>query len=654
MGMFFITKRRAISIYLVIFAIIMTIIAFSRPFTPIGEWDDYSLPVASMLNDYNFGISSEDIDFYTRLFPELSQYIDYFSISPFTTKSGSGQMTYYFPTYSVLCIPATFFLWLLHVPRSFAFALTNIIVLLFSLWFLCKHLRTTDLKKNICIVALTINPIVFYISWASAEVLIYALLIMCMVCWYNKWYKRAAIFVSIAGTLNPTIMSIGIVMIFDYFLYIIRKKSASQNMIEYLASAFLDIVKFGCCFSVALVPMVYNYYNIGHINLSSTVVGLDNIKSVLLRAIAYLFDLNYGILPYFAFILGLSVLLAVGACFKKHFDFIVRFLSFLGLVFAYSIMMHINCGMSGIARYNAWSSAIIVLSVVLYYDEILSRKMMIDVCKNVIYVGIVITGCIVIMYNPYRAENAPYVYMAPIAECVLEYTPEVYNPLFSTFNSRVSHLDGAYDYWESMPIIYEDDDGYVRKILADSTNKEDLSRILFAANGKRDYLEREINSLNGDAEYINFPKKEKIVKATKYELGTPLSFSSLDDGVDEYIIRGFSNHEEWGTWTDGHTAVMRFSITSNCEEVLGIISGGAFNNEQKIEVYVNNTKVFSDDSFAGGNIEFTFKNPGSDCPVELRLELPDAISPTAFGSSDVRVLGLGVQSMCFLERKYDL
>ena len=50
-----------------------------------------------------------------------------------------------------------------------------------------------------------------------------------MVFWYNGWYRRAAVAISVAGTLNVTILSVGFVMIAEYFYKKIFKKGKREK-----------------------------------------------------------------------------------------------------------------------------------------------------------------------------------------------------------------------------------------------------------------------------------------------------------------------------------------------------------------------------------------------------------------------------------------
>ena len=123
---------------------------------------------------------------------------------------------------------------------------------------------------------LSINPVMFYYCWPSGEVLIYSFLAIGIVFWYNKWYKLAAVFVSLAGTLNVTIMSIGIIMIVEYMISLLKKKSEKIEWKEFIKNNFFRVIQYGSCYIIGLVPMAYFYYNTGYINLTSSYENIYN------------------------------------------------------------------------------------------------------------------------------------------------------------------------------------------------------------------------------------------------------------------------------------------------------------------------------------------------------------------------------------------
>lgn len=323
------------------------------------------------MNGNGFGISPDDIIIYKKIFPEWAGYIDRYILSPFLTKGGA-QMPWYFPVYAIACIPVTLLLQAMDMPTIFAFHYTNITFLILSLIMVWKCMHISEKRKAFLIALLSVNPIIFYIGWPSAEVFIYSALVAAFVSWYNRWYMRAAIFVSIAGMLNPTIMSIGFFMIAEYFWGLLKSRNKEIPWKEFLKNEWRGIVEYGCCYVIGLVPMAYNYYHTGHINLTASAGWhIPENENTLDRFLSYLFDLNYGILPYFCVLLIIAILLCIPAVLHRKWRYIGWFIAFAVNVYFYSIFHHINSGMDGITRYNAWGIVPLIFAVCLLFDQIL-------------------------------------------------------------------------------------------------------------------------------------------------------------------------------------------------------------------------------------------------------------------------------------------
>lgn len=503
-------RKSWMTVYLLIyFSVIFMYCSMNVP-NPIGEWDDYSLPVASLLHEHNFSITESDIAAYKKLFPEWSEKIDHYSLSGYVTKGG-GEMTWYFPVYSAICIPFVIILKALKLSAIYAFSYTNIAVLMLSLLIVYKYLNIKESKRNLLILALSIHPVIFYLGWISAEVFAYSCLIITMVCWFNKWYKRAALAVSVAGMMNPTILCVGIIMIIEYLFKLIKNKNKEVGFWEYMKGNTKKVISYGSCYIIALVPLLYNYYHTGHINLTASYSAFVHGKeSVGQRFLSYIFDLNYGLFPYFMFIVMLAAGMMIVSLIHKNW----RFLEWMSVLFLnivlYAINMHINCGISGIARYNVWVSAVLIFAVIVYYEAVFHNLKAHIFIKGWLLTGICVTGFIVYTYGPYRASETSYVYMTPVAEIVLDKFPELYNPLHSSFQTRVAHVNGGYDY--QTPIVYIAKDGYVRKILASEKDRENLIQNYVSAGGYDEWFHNKIWELSDSEEYITVPKKYKIVQ----------------------------------------------------------------------------------------------------------------------------------------------
>lgn len=471
----------------------------------IGEFDDYSLTAVSLMTEHNIGISSYDIQVWKQIFPEWANSEGLIRMSTLHTKGGQ-ELAWYFPTYSATCIPMIKLLQFLRLPAVYAFVYTNFILLIVSLVIVYKCLKVDELSKFILVLLLSINPIVFYLSWPSAEVFIYAMLVITMVSWYNGWYKRAALAVSMAGMLNPTIMSIGMIMIAEYLIKCWKQREVKENIFRFFIHHMKQLVSYGVCFVPALIPMAYNWYNTGYINLTAADPAFTHAtESVVERTLAYLFDLNHGILPYYMILLPLGIGFLVLAILRKKWLYLEWMLAFFVNIVLYSIMIHINCGMSGIARYNAWSAVLLIFSVGIFSRQLLSHKITQKIIIGVLAISIILSAKIVYEYGPVAANRTEYCKFTPIARYVLDNHPTWYNPLRSTFNSRTTNIDGGYIY--NTPIVYTAADGYVRKILATKKDVDFLRTEYCSDNGHNDWFIKQLEQLTDEESYISIPRK---------------------------------------------------------------------------------------------------------------------------------------------------
>lgn len=498
-------------IYIVLFLAAMLMYAGIHETYRMGEWDDYSLPVVSILFERQFTVDAETLANYPRIFPEWADLIGDYELSGFFTSNGR-ELTWYFPTYSILCIPMTIALWLMKLPRIYAFSFTNIAILVVALLVVFKCLQASDMRRLLLILLLSIHPAVFYLNYVGAEVTIYSFLIMGAVFWYNRQYHRAAIFVSLAGTMNATVLAVGIVMILEYLVRLFRKeRQAGASFAVMIKKNLGRIIGYGCCYIIGIIPMLYNLILTGHINLTASYDRFTTGKETTLeRFVSYLFDLNYGMLPYLPVVIILLFVLFILAIFKKHFRYIEWTLTGFVLVMLYAVMVHINSGMDAIARYNVWGSVLFIFAVTLFFDEILTKPTLQKIVAFLLSLDILWSGFIVWWYGPNRADNTAYIFMNPLAVKVLEHSPALYSPLHSTFASRTLYEDGCYEY--DTPVVYKSyEDGTVRKVLATS---DDASRLLAeysSASGYDDWWEAQVSKLTEKETYISVPKKYQIV-----------------------------------------------------------------------------------------------------------------------------------------------
>ena len=627
--------------YLIAFAVIMIFYASIYPPSPIGEWDDYSLPVASIIRGHNISIDDADVAYYKELFPDWAVYIDSYELSDFTTRKG-GEMTWYFPVYGLLCIPFVGILSLLGLPAIYTFPYTNIALLMTALVVVVCCLKAGRLKRLALAVMLSVNPIVFYISWPSGEVCIYAFMVIGLTFWYNKSWKRAAFFLSVAGMLNPTILAVGIVMIFEYFLVLFLKKEKGVPLYKHLVHNLPGIVSFGLCFVIGIIPMAYNYYNTGHINLTAAYPDfLQGSETTFERFVSYLLDLNYGILPYFSLLLVSGIILVVPAVIRGIWRYLIWLGAFLVNVALYSVMVHINSGMSGISRYNAWGATTFIFAVVMFFGEIIRSSRGKWAQRAVIMAGAFLTGLIVLNYSPFKAYKVSEIRFTPIARWVLDHFPEIYNPLHSTFYIRTTYTPNGYGF------VYRDDQGMVRKMLVTPGEKEPVLDTYYDETDQNAWLASEFDSMKDGAHYISADRKHHIVPMGTYQAGDVILFYSEEASYARYVISGLSDQGQEATWTEGGRLVMGFRMPESAGKTvhLDMKTTEVFNAPQHVIATVNDVEVYNEMYTGEQDLEFDFACP-EDGIVHLTFELPDAVSARELGLSlDERVLGLNIQQI---------
>lgn len=478
-----------------------------------AEFDDYALPSISIMKDFSFSFTRETLEDFKRFFPEYAIWIEVEPLQTanywedgknilYTTKDGNRMLTWYFPTYSAFAIPFIKIMQLFKLNNAYAYVYLNVFFFFAFLYLILNYLKINEIKKLFLILLVTLNPIILYLRFVSNETLLYSLIGICFIFWHRRSYYRAAFFISLAGTMNNTVMIVGLGIILTFFYELFKKYEF--KILKAIKDNIKPIIYLGLCFIISMFPMIYFYYHTGHINLTSAVMGTTD--GSLERFIAYLFDLNFGFLPYYTFIFLISIVMLVVAFKKKQWNYIGLFTIFLFITYLYSLVFHINCGMLAIARYNAWNAIIMIFAVILCIDKIFDKKLTMYICNLFIIISIVLS-VIVVKEN----KNISSVQFTTVASLVLKNYPQLYNPLFSTFNSRLNNIDGGYHY--TTPLIFTDKNGYIRKILASKKDIDELKNIYKGLDKKSaEFFKNELNNLSNEESYISIDRRYKIIK----------------------------------------------------------------------------------------------------------------------------------------------
>lgn len=492
------------TIILIAFLIIYTCIAFKYIHTSYtnfkfqGEYDSYMLPTISIINHGSMIIMEEDILQAATDFPECYYYLKqrFDSQNMAVTKDGRGLNPFYYCTYSVVCIPIKLLLKLLHLPQIYAFPLTNWGLLLFSFLFVYRNLNVNSASKVLCVALLATSPIFNYIIWCSAEVFIFCMLTLSLVYYLNYKYKRAALFLSLAGTLNVTVMFLGFIMIGDFFYHLWKTNDG-----RFLSKKnLLTTLTFGACFLPVFLPFIHNMIYVSEVNATFHMFQIDGLLG---RFSAYLFDLNFGIFLYMPILLLLLLFVLWSAIKNKNGRCIWLAFSMFGVILMYSLAHHINCGMTGASRYGAWTTPFLIILIISFFPYNFVKQWTYVIAFSI---SVIVTAVLTLTLTQGHME------LSNVSRFVLNHAPGLYNPLYSTFNNRVNEIDGGYNYTDALPIIYHEEYGSIRKVLLTKNDGNMLIPQLYGDEQSISYFANQLEQMPSDdkAHYISVPTKYNV------------------------------------------------------------------------------------------------------------------------------------------------
>jgi hypothetical protein len=486
-----------------------------------GESDDYVIATISLLQHGSLDIREDDI---CKLESEgysdwLSEYVrDNFENNRYINDVYGRQYPFYMGTYSISVLPIRLINEIFNLPQTYTYHISN--VLYYALALLVVYLCFKQTRKNVflAVLLLACSPVFVYISWASAEMFICSLMIVSLVFFVNGNRHLSALFMSIAATLNITICGFGLVIIADYFVYLYNKEKETKeklNIINLIKDNWKNIFGFAIFFLPALITPLWNLY---HYHKITPQIGMAQFDIFWLkRFFAYLFDLNFGFLPYFPILLILFILIVIVEMYKRDRQTILLAFGFFVVVFLYSAMGHINCGMTAMSRYNSWSFPFLVLMVVSQYGKLFQKRKI----QQIVLLSMFLSSCttLILTKSVMDYNGGSYVYFTPISKFFLDKAPFLYNPYPFTFISRNEHYDGGYDYNANTPFVYFTDDGFARKILIPPKCNNPKSYFNFNLSTSEDdmnWLNKQAQKLKksnaSDWKYINITSNRNIIR----------------------------------------------------------------------------------------------------------------------------------------------
>lgn len=616
---------------------------------PTGEAGSFTLATVSLIESGDFVITEEEYEQTIQLMPSHKSYLDWY-FHDFMPKDDDGnRYPWYFGIYSILCIPIFVLLNLLHLDVTYSFAITNALLLSGALYVVYRACELSKGLRLLLVLFLGFSPVIRYIQWQSYEVATCSFVMVSMVFWFTGRRNLGALCLALAGTMNPTAMAFGIFMILEYFFERLQEDCWDvAKFVRRCVADWKEIGLYALCFVPCLVPVAITYWYFESFNMVA-MTGITDYAGAPSRMLAYLFDLNLGLLPYVPLLLVLFVAVGLCAIYKGAWKYVFAVVGVVATIAAFSLTFHINCGMTGIARYNSWLMPMMLCTVVF---AVQTKVFIPKLCSTAITaLGLSVCWCLftvgVVAYGDLKGHAF---YWSPYAEKVMSVAPQWYNPLPSTFNCRTNHIDGGYTITE--PVIYEGQDGYVRKVLVPTALGVDALDNLVVGEQDQAVFAKECEKLQTEKEfcYLNFPLGTTILNAQPYTLGTEIIFTPENNGT-KYFRGGISSVEGNFAWSDGLQSKLRLNVGTVTDDIeahfeFSVVYGGT----QTLVVSSNGQELFYD-AVTGENPNVSFMIP-QECVIngviDLTLEYPDAVDlmPVSNGT-DGRIIALGWKQITF-------
>lgn len=466
------------------------------------EIDSYALPSVSIQHRGSLTMCEEDLKQAQIDFPDLYEGINTFDDlrSAKLIKSDENVwLSYYFPLYGAICVPVKIVFQLAGLPQKYCFSVTNALLVIIAFMVIYKKLKVNGWQKIAFIIALALSPIREYIPYIGAEVLMYSFMTISLVFYYNKSYRAAAVFISLASFCNNCVLGLGIIMILNYCTEVVLRRLTEKDATtkEKLWNIFIDLVKLAVCYLIVFIPFVFNkiYLSTGNIYIKGADFG-----GMFNRTYHYLVDLNFGFASFVPAFLILAAVVLVISIIKKKFHFVWLSGAFLFTICAFSLMIHINCGMFYCARYVLWTYPILAFICSVGFCEAVGN---VAVKLPVFTVCSAVTIAIMTVNSTGSVNHCD---LNNFSKLVLDKAPALYDPLPSTFNSRVYHIDGGYN--PLSPVIYYDsENGEMRKMLiyGNDESKQEIIDTFGYISGNSSF-EEVINAVPSDDNwhYLNF------------------------------------------------------------------------------------------------------------------------------------------------------
>lgn len=565
-------------------------------------------------------------------------------------KSGDFYGIHFF-AYSLVSVPAYWILDLLGLSTLKAFQLTNAVLMSLAIFIIFFRSGIPKLAQWVVVVGF-LGSGLYYIGWSHPEIFSSVFILLASLAFLDRRHPLAAFFSAVASLQNPSAILFLAAIVLDL---VIGARAQRIHSWEW-QRLFSDVLKVMLASSPFAVPYLWSMLKFGVWNPIES-RGFVNYRNMNFdRLWSLVFDLNQGLiigLPLLVFLVPLAIgarlvnrLRKVGDLFTRS-DLLIA--AFLLMALPVLTQENWNAGHSVFIRYAVWLG---ILPLVWVAGEL--AKISRTTLSAVLVPAVFLQGSVFIWAGgPFVRQHPSHVEFKPWVVALWQIAPKAYNPLPEIFIERLRAREGG----AATPISLFNFRGEPVKTL---TTAVDLDGALNEICGANSYL---FEPKPAGHKELRFTRTEK---GFSYVLG-PVSCDGWANiamsGKEHHpnpapFESGWSRPEDWGTWSDGGEAIIRFPENQWNGASRVKISGRAFLSEthlsQTFEAEVNGVFV-GRLQVSYGNSEFEWEldtqaanKTSGEAVVTIRIA--DAKSPFELGlSSDTRKLGIGLHSIEILQ-----
>lgn len=546
---------------LIIFGMILLFAVINiKPYVS-GDGIEYLLQTEAISNHLTTDIRGEDFDSSYISFSDYSTELQYAkeNYGGFHIAQNGKTFCAHFGGYALTVLPVKLILKIFNLNELRSFQITNALLYMISLLIVYFKLKISNKNKLLLLMLLMINPALYYITWTHTEVFSFSLVVISLVYFYNKNYKKSILFISLAAMQNPAIIMFGAILGIDYFINLYKKEVENKDnegkiiFWKFVKDNFIDFIKTGICYLPFFLPIIQTYINFNKFNLVASVARQSDY--MLEKTIGYLFDLNLGIIAYVPIVLILFFIFLIIGLRKNTSDTFLQALGLLGIFYIISNQLQINSGMNGIMRYNVWIIPIMIFFIVMKKDTFGFMKKTIN---KLLICSTLVTLIVFLVSGGFLCSNFNCQQFSPWAKVILNYIPSAYNPYHGIFITRTTQRE-QYDI--NYPLIYEDEKGYARKILVPENTTSVFDRMIIRGSDEDvNYLRDEIINVSNKKgyQYINLNHNKKLMIYNAMDVFDP----NLDN-MDYGSLNGVSSSQGDYCWIGPYA---KFAISGDSIE----------------------------------------------------------------------------------------